>query len=70
MSNATYEDVLEAARHLTPDEQRELRKELAQISNGTTDAFLRFLETAEPIRPEALAAMERAIEEDTETIEP
>ena len=76
MTNARYDEVIEAARRLTAEEQQRLRDELAppkedhlRPDNGSTSSLVAFLQAMEPIRSEALDAMERAIEEDCEGID-
>jgi hypothetical protein len=75
MTNASYDGVIEAARRLTAEEQQRLRDELASSKadqlrpdNGSTSSLVAFLQAMEPIRPEVLDAMERAIEEDCEGV--
>ena len=75
MTNARYDEVIEAARRLTAEEQQRLRDELAPPKadhlppdNGSTSSLVAFLQAMEPIRPDALDAMERAIEEDCEDV--
>ncbi len=86
MATAVYETVLEAARQLPPDERQRLIEELSTLdpaSRPTMESvrpldqpaparspLVVALEALDPIRPEALDAMERAIEEDCETIDP
>src|SRR4051812_512259 len=66
MSNSTYEHVLEEMLHLTPEERLRLRNALTKLEHiegsPSSAAFVEFLRTAEPIRPEALDAMEWAID--------
>jgi hypothetical protein len=76
MTNASYDEVIEAVRRLTAEEQQRLRDELAtpkadqlRPDNRSTSSLVAFLQTMEPIRPEALDAMECAIEEDCEGID-
>jgi hypothetical protein len=82
MASETYENILREVEQLTPEERLRLRDDLTPPANdrsviATTllplppvGAFAAALQMSEPIRPEILDAMERAIEEDFEVIDP
>lgn len=82
MASANYENILREVEQLTPEERHRLRDELALASTDRSDisttlltlppagAFAAALQMSEPIRSEVLDAMERAIEQDFEVIEP
>jgi hypothetical protein len=82
MASETYKNILREVEQLTPEERLRLRDELTLAANdrsviSTTllplppvGAFAAALQMTEPIRPEVLDAMERAIEEDFEVIDP
>ena len=74
MTIPTYEAVLEQVRHLTPEEQERLREDIARLRAGDAaqvpqSSLVAALDALDPIRAEALDAMERAIQEDCEVID-
>lgn len=74
MTIPTYEAVLEQVRHLTAEEQERLREDIARLHTGDAahvpqSSLVAALEALEPIRTEALDAMEQAIQEDCEVID-
>ncbi len=73
MTTTTYDAVLAQVRQLTPEERERLHEELRSIRaadarRAPISPLVAALEALEPIRPEALDAMERAIEEDCEGV--
>jgi hypothetical protein len=79
MASETYENILREVEQLTPEERLRLRDALTPSDHtviSTTippllpiGAFAAALQMSEPIRPEVLDAMERAIEEDLNNCE-
>ena len=63
LASATYEQLLREVEQLTDEERARLKEVLNAPARPSGAAFVAFLETAEPIRPEALDAMEAAIRE-------
>ena len=76
MAATTYDDVLQAALRLTPEEQARLRDELGhhEAARPTTPAsganFVTALQTAEPLDPAIVDEMERLIEAGCEQVDP
>ncbi len=76
MAATTYDDVLQAALRLTPEEQARLRDELGHLeaAGPTTPAsganFVTALQTAEPLDPAIVGGMERLIEAGCEQVDP
>ena len=63
MASATYEQILREVEQLSDEERACLKEALNTPVRPSGADFVAFLETAEPIRPEALDAMEAAIRE-------
>lgn len=74
MASTAYDDVLQAVEQLTPEERRRLQSDLIrldlsnQLSSGA--AFVEALLASEPLDPDGLDAMEKAINEGCERIDP
>ncbi len=69
--NMTYDEILEAARHLTTAERARLRSDLTKLDladrRGSGAAMVEYLR-ANPLDPEFVDEMERAIEEGCEQV--
>jgi predicted nucleic acid-binding OB-fold protein len=63
LASATYEQILREVEQLTDEERARLKEVLNAPARPSGADFVAFLETAEPIRPEALDTMEAAIRE-------
>ena len=69
--NMTYDEILEAARRLTTAERARLRSDLTKLDladrRGSGAAMVEYLR-ANPLDPEFVDEMERAIEEGCEQV--
>ena len=74
MTTTRYEDALHAVERLTPDERRRLRSDLSRLELADEAplgaAFVDALLASAPLDPTGLDAMEQAMDEGCERIDP